>query len=309
MAGEILYFRGATLGTLARDYGVGGSAPFNVTSKTRMQGGTYAPVITPDKLVQAGPVTTAMSFDTVEDGIVTRAATITDVTDDIANHVGKVGVLKIGSTTVANNAICSGVALKEDGLNGYKKIWNFTAIGNGMNFYNEIKNGGFEACDDQLAPSNWTITAGAGADIITTQVMGTEGFGSGAHMVKFTCPTTPAITTHMKQTIGVALADDTTDNYFLKFSIEAMFQNLATTQTVSYITLQILRNAAAFTTVDLKLISNQPQLLSVAVPIGTLYHVSESVIVGVIASTSAAANDIIYLDNAKLEEVYTTELY
>ena len=310
MSGEILYFRGATLGELEKNYGIGGSAGYNVTAKTRMQPNTYAPIVLPDKLVQTSPTVTQLSFETITLDIVSRAATVTDVQDDIDAYVGKVGVLMIGSTVISNQAYCASVGLSADHEKGYKKAWNFASItGTNMTYYNEIKNGGFEACDDSSAPHNWTITAATGADIIITPVRGTEGIGSGSLMLKYTCPNTPGATTNIKQSLGVAKADDTTDNYFLKFSVDAMFESGATTQTTSGVVLQIIRNTTTLSQVDFELVSNIPQKLSIACSIGLLYHVSETVYVAITASTKASANDILYFDNAKVEEVYTTELY
>ena len=317
MAGDTLKFRGATLGTIARDYSVSTSAPYNVTEKKRMQSNTYAPLILPDKIIPSGPAVTQLGFSTIVLEVASKAATLAAVKTYGEKHCGKVGVITITNsstsavTSISSAAFCAGVSLTYDAVFGYQIAWTFTTIDSisQMTYYNELKNGGFEACDDTYAPQNWTITEGAGAIIITTPVRGTAEIGSGNHMLSFTCPDTPAATTHIKQSLGAAKQDDTTDNNYLRFSVEAMYQSGLTTQTLSYITLQIYRGVTAYAQQTFELVSNIPAIIAVSANIGSLYHISEAVTVGIIASASAAANDIIYIDNAKVEELHTTELY
>ena len=300
------------MGELGREYGIGGSAGFNATSITRMQDNSYAPIIKADKLIPTSPPVASLSFDTVTLSRTTRAATVTDVYDDISDYVGKVGVLKIGSTVISNEAYCTGVSLKADAVFGYKKVWSFSAIeGSKMTYYDYIKNPQFEA-----GTTGWTTAAGAGGSWALTQVKNTEGIGSGSRMMKLTGPTTPSNTdTYMYQSIGVATADDTTDEYYLRLSAEVMFEKATTEQDVTSITIELVDGDSFSTSLfgtkgyaAFELVSNRPTVVSIDYLVGDLYHASNELFVIVHTNTSTGANDVMYISYLNIEELHVTEL-
>ena len=316
MANENIYFRGADLGEAWEDYTYGTSAGATVLPRKRRYGDRF--LIEADKIIPTSPPQTTITCGVLTHAVTGSAATMAAVKAKADLYVGKIGVLKFGSETISTEAYCTYVGLKADHPKGYIIAYSFTCIkGTGMTHFLDLQNGGFESVSATGGITKWTTATTDNSTITVHQLTGTEEFGSGSFCCKFMCPDTPhASNTYLQQSLGVRLSDETTDTLYTVFSVDAFFEDATTDASVSSITLG-MGWTDGFDPTDLAvsktfaLYSNTPQRLQIAIQTGLITSSASYTLYPAIISSAtarAAGNDVIYLDNATVEEVHNLDL-
>ena len=317
MASESVYFRGATLGVGERNFTIGGTAQANVLYKKRRSGNSIVPSYVPTHIMPTSPPYLSVGISVIVLGITGHAATMKAVATAHALYCGKIGVLKVGTQTIATEAYCAGVSLGADHEKGYTIAYSFIAIpGTGMTHFSNLQNGGFEAVGDDGAVAMWTAAPDNGT-IAMHELTGTEEFGSGQFCIKWTYGATQGNNIHFYQPLSVPVSDETTDTLYTRFSIDAFFESQTTIAKTSAISVEFNMRPTgdAFSIADrlysneFTLYSNRPQRLQIAAQTGLLTgytgYMLSVCITGVAAGTQG---DVIYFDNAEVEEIYNLEL-
>ena len=317
MASESVYFRGATLGVGERNFTIGGTAQANVLYKKRRSGNSIVPSYVPTHIMPTSPPYLSVGVSVIVLGITGHAATMKAVATAHALYCGKIGVLKVGTQTIATEAYCAGVSLGADHPKGYTIAYSFIAIpGTGMIYYSDLQNGGFEAVGDAGAMSLWTAVPGNGT-IATHERTGADRFGTGQFAIKWTYGATQSNATHFYQTLGVPTADETTDDLYTRFSIDAYFESQTTTARTTTVSLDFNSRPTgdAFDIADrlysnvFTLYSNKPQRLSISSQTGLLTaYTTYKLSVCVTGDAGGTEGDVIYFDNAEVEEIHNLEL-
>ena len=317
MASESVYFRGATLGVGERNFTIGGTAQANVLYKKRRNGNSIVPAYVPTHIMPTSPPYLSVGVSVIVLGITGHAATMKAVATAHALHCGKIGVLKVGTQTIATEAYCAGVSLGADHPKGYTIAYSFIAIpGTGMIYYSDLQNGGFEAVGEAGAIILWTAVPGNGT-IATHNRTDADRFGSGGSCIKWTYGATRSDATHLYQPLGVPLADETTDTLYTIFSIDAFLESRTTAATTSAIVIgfnaratgDVFDIADVTTSKTITLYSNKTQRISICYPTYTLTALTTYILSVYLAGAGAATEgDVIYFDNAEVEEIHNLEL-
>ena len=315
MANENIYFRGADLGEAWEDYTYGTSAGAMVLPRKRRYGDRF--LIEADKIIPTSPPQTTITCGVLTHAVTGSAATMAAVKAKADLYVGKIGVLKFGSETISTEAYCTYVGLKADHPKGYIIAYSFTCIkGTGMTHFSNLQNGGFEAVGDDGAIAMWTAVPGTGT-IAMHELTGADEFGSGQFCIKWTYGSTQSNATHFYQPLSIPLDDETTDTLYTRVSIDAFFESQTTIAKTSAISVEFNMRPTgdAFDIADrlysneFTLYSNQTQRLNIAAQTGflTAYtgYMLSVCITGVAAGTEG---DVIYFDNATVEEIHNLDL-
>lgn len=218
------------------------------------------------------------------------------------DYSGGIGQLQIGDIILSANAGLVSVQPAYDNKKGYGILWSFIIIndGGGMEYLEKLRNPSFDAMA-VAAIEGWTATDGSGT-IVQTQMFGNEELGDGQFAVAITANATgtqPLI----EQTMAYAIDADSAayENTYFKFSVDVIYQNQALTQAESSLTMTIYSAAANKAIKTFTLVSGNVQRLSIMCAVKDVYVSGQDM--KVIITGAGADDDIVYIDNASLEEV------
>ena len=256
------------------------------------------------EITQSSPTVCTARIRTVVIEEISTEATIAKLVSYCNTYVGKIGTIKIDSTVIAKVAGVTGCTPSYDHKKGYVISWSFLIINKGkeMQFINKLRNPSFDALTNDsgvIKIEAWTKDVAGTSTVEQVQLFGIEELGDGQSAIKMTTDGTndPFIYQNINAISGASASDY--EDYYWRFSVDAVYQNDELTQEST--TAVIGCNYGSSTIyANFSLISGDVQRLSLLVPVKDVYSGG---IIQFTIKNKGAAGDVIYFDNAMLEEV------